>query len=105
MYCVVIGSKWARPVILKSFALGRLEGGNVRLLGTGFFVRQNILATAAHVLDGNDAGLVAVVPEAFNNDLNAYQHQPRRGTVDYLTLGIEELLPNLGDERGQAAAA
>lgn len=79
-------------MIVKSLALGRLEGGNARLLGTAFLVRQNILATAAHVLDGSDNNLIGLVPELFNNDLNSYQHHPRE-KLDYLSLAIADIDP------------
>jgi hypothetical protein len=57
---------------IKPFALGRLESGKVRLLGTCFLVRANTFATAAHNLDANDTKLVLVLPQDLN-DFNSYQ--------------------------------
>jgi hypothetical protein len=77
---------------LKAFALGRMEGGRVRLLGTAFFVRKDTFATAAHVLEGNDANLFAIVPEQFNNDLNQYQKYPR-DDLSILSVAVADIDP------------
>jgi len=47
-------------------AVGRMLPSGVQLLGTAFAVGENIFATAAHITDQNDTGLVLVVPKISN---------------------------------------
>lgn len=53
------------------FGVGRSSPEGVRLLGTCFPVAPNIMATAAHVTERDDTGLVIVVPNV--NSLNDFQ--------------------------------
>jgi V8-like Glu-specific endopeptidase len=52
-------------------AVGRLEAGNITLLGTAFAVDKQRFATAAHVTGQNDLGLQVILPKIKN--LTAYQ--------------------------------
>lgn len=44
-------------------AVGRVSPGGVQLLGTSFAVGERTFATAAHITDQNDSGLVLIVPK------------------------------------------
>jgi V8-like Glu-specific endopeptidase len=76
---------------IKTFALGRLEGGTVHLLGTCFLVKANTFATAAHTFDANDTNIVVVIPEDLN-DFNAYQQQTRVG-LQLVPLKLKDVDP------------
>src|SRR4051812_15113147 len=78
-------------MLIMAFALGRLEGGSVHLLGTCFLVKSNTLATAAHNFDGNDKNIVAILPENLD-DLNAYQQQTRP-QLKYVRLALQDIDP------------
>lgn len=53
------------PVII---AVGRQTADAVQLLGTGFGVATDRIATAAHVVGHSDQGLVAILPKGAPND-------------------------------------
>src|SRR5690349_15477298 len=78
---------------IKSFALGRLEGGSVQLLGTCFLVRPETFATAAHNLNSNDSNLVAIIPHELN-DPNSYQPMMwSSGDIRLFPVRLEDIDP------------
>jgi V8-like Glu-specific endopeptidase len=64
----MVNISFAGPVVL---AIGRQTADGVSLLGTGFGITSNKIATAAHVVGHDDSNLVAILPQ--NTDPNAYQ--------------------------------
>lgn len=63
-----LGSKIGRDALHEDFAqvivaVGRASPAGVELLGTSFAVGERTFATAAHITNQNDAGLVLIVPK------------------------------------------
>ncbi len=51
--------------------IGRITPQHVQMLGTGFFISENKVATTKHVIGVHSEGLVILAPHI--NDINAYQ--------------------------------
>lgn len=51
--------------------IGKITPQNVQMLGTGFFISENKVATTRHVVGNQNEGLVILSPHI--NDINAYQ--------------------------------
>jgi len=51
--------------------IGKVTPQHVQMLGTGFFISENKVATTRHVVGNNNDGLVILAPHI--NNINAYQ--------------------------------
>ncbi len=51
--------------------IGKITPQHVQMLGTGFFISSNKVATTRHVVGNQDEGIVILAPHI--NDINAYQ--------------------------------
>lgn len=51
--------------------IGKVTPQHVQMLGTGFFISSNKVATTRHVVGNQDEGIVILAPHI--NDINAYQ--------------------------------
>ncbi|MFB4411754.1 serine protease [Pantoea sp. ANP04] len=68
--------------------IGIIEGNSVLPLGSGFFIDNNRVVTARHVISGR-SGKIVVIP-SYINDINEYQDTTEKKVNPFLATVMEE---------------